>query len=167
MQNAAKDQPPNTFAWPPVIYVSAAVIGLILDHFWPLPWPTAPVSTAIMMVGVLLVSVAIAMELATVLTFRKHATSILPYRSATNLITSGPFAWSRNPIYLANTLLVVGAGLIFGILWLVIAGVLAAFFTLHLAIKREETHLAAKFGQAWNDYSDRTHRWFGRRKTVT
>ncbi len=70
-----------------------------------------------------------------------------------------PFSKSRNPIYVANTLLVLGAGLLFGILWLVIAALLAAFATQKLAIEREERHLAARFGPDWRAYAAQTPRW--------
>ena len=66
---------------------------------------------------------------------------------------------SRNPIYVANTLLVAGAGLLFGMVWLVIAALAAAVLTQKLAIEREERHLAARFGQAGTDYAARTPRW--------
>ena len=56
-------------------------------------------------------------------------------------------------------MLVAGAGLLFGIAWLVIAAIVAAFLTQKLAIEREERHLAARFGQAWADYAARTPRW--------
>ena len=83
----------------------------------------------------------------------------MPNRPATALITSGPFALSRNPIYVANTLLVGGLGLAFGIGWLVIAALLGALLTRKLAIAREEHHLAARFGAEWQAYAARTPRW--------
>ena len=78
---------------------------------------------------------------------------------ATALITDGPFAKSRNPIYTGNTLLVTGAGLLFGLMWLVAAGLIAAFVTQKLAIEREERHLEGRFGVAWKAYAARTPRW--------
>jgi protein-S-isoprenylcysteine O-methyltransferase Ste14 len=96
---------------------------------------------------------------ATFATFRKHKTTIMPNQAATNLITTGPFAWSRNPIYLANTALVLGAGLYFENLWLVGLAFVAALITQKLAIEREEKHLAAKFGAAWEGYAARVRIW--------
>jgi protein-S-isoprenylcysteine O-methyltransferase Ste14 len=115
-----------------------------------------------MVLGLFMLAAAIAIELATALTFRRHKTTILPHRAATRLITSGPFAWSRNPIYLANTMLLIGVGLAFGIGWLVLTAPFAAGLTLLLAIKREERHLAQQFGDDWKAYAARTGRWFGK-----
>jgi protein-S-isoprenylcysteine O-methyltransferase Ste14 len=92
---------------------------------------------------------------------RQHA-NILPHRAATALVTSGPFALSRNPIYLGNTIAMAGAGLAFANPWFLPAALLAAVAVTRLAIRREEAHLAARFGAAWDAYSQRTARWFGR-----
>jgi protein-S-isoprenylcysteine O-methyltransferase Ste14 len=90
----------------------------------------------------------------------RHRANILPHRAATALVTSGPFALSRNPIYLGNTLLMTGAALLFGSLWLLAAALAAAVLVWALAIRREEVHLAAQFGDAWTEYTQRTRRWF-------
>lgn len=109
--------------------------------------------------GGVLALTAIAIDITTFMAFRKHKTTVMPNKAATNLITTGPFAWSRNPIYVANTALVLGAGLYFGNLWLVVFAFVAAFVTQKLAIEREEKHLAGKFGAAWEAYAARVRRW--------
>jgi protein-S-isoprenylcysteine O-methyltransferase Ste14 len=153
---------PNKIPWPPLIYLGAAAAGLALHWTVPLPWPTGALGAVLMVLGLFMLAAAIAIELATALTFRRHKTTILPHRAATRLITSGPFAWSRNPIYLANTMLLIGVGLAFGIGWLVLTAPFAAGLTLLLAIKREERHLAQQFGDDWKAYAARTGRWFGK-----
>jgi protein-S-isoprenylcysteine O-methyltransferase Ste14 len=110
-------------------------------------------------IGLCLGCAAIVLDIATFALFRKHRTTILPHRGATNLITEGPFAKSRNPIYVGNTLLVSGAGLLFGIAWLIPAAFIAAFAVQKLAIEREERHLESKFGDAWRAYAAKTPRW--------
>jgi protein-S-isoprenylcysteine O-methyltransferase Ste14 len=89
--------------------------------------------------------------------------NILPHRAATALVTWGPFGFSRNPIYLGNTILLLGAGLAFGIAWFVPVAFAAAALTARLAIAREEAHLNARFGRAWREYAARVRRWVGRR----
>jgi protein-S-isoprenylcysteine O-methyltransferase Ste14 len=157
-----KPSPPNTIPWPPVVYIATALASIGLNRLYPLPWPSGAGSIALTMVGVMAICVAITIEVSTALAFRRHKTSILPHRSATRLITTGPFSWSRNPIYLANTLLLVGAGLTFGISWMIALGFVAAAITQELAIKREELHLEKTFGSSWHTYQRQTKRWFGR-----
>lgn len=150
---------PNSIPWPPLVYIDAVILAVALHWLMPLPWPEGVLRTVLAGIGLCLICAGVALEVITALTFRRHRTTILPHRGASALITDGPFAKSRNPIYLGNTLLVLGAGLLFGILWLVIAAPLAAFVTQKLAIEREERHLSARFGKAWDDYAARTPRW--------
>lgn len=150
---------PNRIPWPPLIYGGLAILALGLHWIMPLPWPGGIARGVLAALGLCLACAAIALDVTAALAFRRHRTTILPHRGATALITEGPFARSRNPIYVANTLLVSGMGLLFGIGWLVIAAAAGAVLTQKLAIEREEQHLAARFGQDWQDYAARTPRW--------
>lgn len=150
---------PNRIPWPPLIYGGLAIIALGLHWSLPLPRPGGIARGVPAALGLCLACAAIALDVTAALAFCRHRTTILPHRGATALITDGPFARSRNPIYVANTLLVSGLGLLFGIGWLVIGGVAGAVVTHELAIEREERHLAARFGTDWQDYAARTPRW--------
>jgi protein-S-isoprenylcysteine O-methyltransferase Ste14 len=150
---------PNRIPWPPLIYLAAAIGGLVAEVNYPLPWVIGSTATVLQVLGAILGIGALAIDVIAAKTFAYHQTTILPHRAATTLITTGPYAWSRNPIYLGNTLLVLGAGLYFGKLWLVILAPAAAIITQKLAIEREERHLAEKFGQQWMDYTSKVRRW--------
>ncbi len=84
---------------------------------------------------------------------------MLPHRGSRCLVTSGPFRWSRNPIYLGNTLLLTGIGLATGNGWFVIMAIAAALVIQKLAIEREEQHLRALFGEDYEAYCRTTRRW--------
>jgi protein-S-isoprenylcysteine O-methyltransferase Ste14 len=88
-------------------------------------------------------------------------TNILPHRAADKLLTSGVFALTRNPIYLGNTLLLTGIALFTAAVWLIPATMIAAFAVDRLAIRREELHLAVRFGDAFQAYVQTTPRWLG------
>jgi protein-S-isoprenylcysteine O-methyltransferase Ste14 len=150
---------PNSIPWPPLIYVGFAIAGRDAPQLLRSAGPVAHLQIVLAAIGLCLICGGIALELVTALTFRRHRTTILPHRGATALITDGPFAKSRNPIYVGNTLLLLGAGLLFGIAWFIPAALAAAFTTQKLAIEREERHLSARFGKAWEDYAARTPRW--------
>lgn len=150
---------PNTIPWPPMIYIGFAIAAIVLHKLMPLGWPGGAMRIVLAAIGLCLICGGVALELVTALTFRRHRTTILPHRGATALITDGPFAKSRNPIYVGNTLLLLGAGLLSGIAWVIPAALAAAFTTQKLAIEREERHLTARFGKAWEDYAARTPRW--------
>ena len=154
-----KPEAPNRWPWPPLIMGAAVLFATLTALLWPPPalFPGA------FLAGGLLVAVALGLDLWAMLEMRRRRANILPHRAATALVTTGPFAWSRNPIYLANGLLLLGLSGLFDNAWLIVAAPVAAFATDRLAIRREERHLAALFGAAWSDYASRVRRWFGRR----
>jgi protein-S-isoprenylcysteine O-methyltransferase Ste14 len=146
---------PNRVPWPPLIYGAAAILAVALGWLWPTPnlFPGERV------LGVAAMLAGIGLDGAAMLTMHRHHANILPHRAATALVTTWPFSISRNPIYLGNTILLVGAGLAFGDAWFLPLALIAAFATARLAIAREEAHLAARFGAAWAAYASRTPRW--------
>jgi len=153
---------PNRIPWPPILFLAAIVLALILHWQAALPWPGGAARFVLAAIGLCLICAGLALDVAAFRLFRKHRTSILPNRAASSLITEGPFAKSRNPIYLGNTLAIFGAGLLFGVAWLALAAVAAAFAVQKLAIEREEAHLEAGFGALWRDYAAKTPRWLWR-----
>jgi protein-S-isoprenylcysteine O-methyltransferase Ste14 len=152
---------PNNIPWPPLVYAGAAAMAVALHFLWPLPWIGGGAGFAVSELGLAMIASAVLIDVLAVRAFRAHKTTIMPHRGASALITSGPFAYSRNPIYVGNTLLVAGAGLLFGVAWLIAAALVAAAIVQKLAIQREERHFAAKFGTDWQAYAARTPRWIG------
>ena len=111
-------------------------------------------------IGVL-VAAALALMLAAAVAFARARTSINPMRpgQATTLLTTGVFRISRNPIYLADALLLAAFGVWLGSPWNVL--VLAAFLLYIdlLQIRAEEAALLERFGDAYRAYCDRVRRW--------
>ena len=82
-----------------------------------------------------------------------------PWKPTPSIVDTGPFGWSRNPIYLSMALMHVGVGVAVGSVW-VLAMVLPACAVVHaLVIRREEAFLERKFGQAYLDYRRRVRPW--------
>ncbi len=100
-------------------------------------------------VGLLLAGTGVAFDLAAIVTLRRHRANMLPNRAATMLVTSGPFAISRNPIYLGNMLLILGAAALMATAWLVVVAAAWIALVSRLAITPEEQHLEARFGEAY------------------
>lgn len=81
------------------------------------------------------------------------------------LITSGPFAVVRNPLYLGNVLLWVGFALTARLVWLAPIVALLLLVEYHLIVRWEETRLASRYGAAYRDYMARVPRWLPRART--
>jgi protein-S-isoprenylcysteine O-methyltransferase Ste14 len=148
--------PPNTIPWPPIIVGAAVVLAVALGWLLPLrglvPAPLAICGGAVIVAGV-------ALDVAAMSVMQRNRANILPHRAATRLVASWPFSMSRNPIYLGNTIMLGGAALAFRNPWFLLTAGMSAWIVTNLAIRREERHLAALFGTAWDDYAARVPRW--------
>lgn len=150
---------PNRVPWPPMIYLAAIAIAIVLALMYPLPWITEPISDLLFAAGWLAVAGVVAIELSAMRALKRGNTTIRPDKASDHLVTDGAFSFTRNPIYFGNTLLMIGIGLIAGSLWFIIMALVAAFATQKLAIEREEKHLQARFGKKYIDYSKKVRRW--------
>lgn len=154
-------QRPNRIPWPPILYLGAIAVALALEAIWPTDTLLAQASTWRRVAGVAIAAMGFGFDLTAMRRMRRARTNILPHRGAEQLLTSGVFAVSRNPIYLGNTLLLAGIALAFSLPWLLASTLAASVLVEWLAIRREERHLAARFGQAFADYTRRVPRWIG------
>ena len=141
---------------PPILYVAIFLVGVGIDQLVP-AW-TAPGGpwTAI---GIALIAVALALAGWAVWTFRRARTTIDVNATASRLVTGGPFRLSRNPMYVALTLLYAGLALALRQAWS-LALLPAVFALLHMVVLRhEEARLRDLFGDAYTTYTARVRRW--------
>jgi protein-S-isoprenylcysteine O-methyltransferase Ste14 len=150
---------PNRIPWPPLVFVAAVALAIVAHVAYPLPWLGSPLSDILFAAGLLGLVAVVAIDMAAMRALSRANTTIMPNRAAEHLVTGGPFSFTRNPIYLANALLMIAVGLIAGIAWLVLFAIVAAYATQKLAIEREERHLQARFGKRYIDYAKRVRRW--------
>jgi protein-S-isoprenylcysteine O-methyltransferase Ste14 len=156
MRDAERFERPNSVPWPPLILLSAVAAGIALGAFFPL---NVEFHIAVRLAGFLLLVAGGAIDLSAGYTMWRARTNILPHKPALRLITSGPFRFTRNPIYLANSIALAGIALAFSNLWFIVAAASVTLLVDRLAIRREEAHLAARFGAEWDAYAARTPRW--------
>ena len=152
---------PNTVPWPPILYLAVVLAALALEAIWPMGPVPAAMLVGLRIGGFVIAAAGLGLDLAAMLAMHRARTNILPHRAADRLVTDGVFAISRNPIYLGNTLLLIGVAMALPSLWMAAGALLAAVLVDRLAIRREERHLAARFGPAYADYAARVPRWIG------
>ena len=132
----------------------AAEVGL---HFgaplahW-LRWPWTAAGIAVNVLGLLLMAMSAGL-------FRRVGTGVRPFTEATTLVASGPYRWTRNPMYLGMVVMLVGAALSLGTPgpWLA-AAALAVTLDLRF-IRNEERALAVSLGEPYERYRERVRRW--------
>lgn len=147
---------PGVVARPPLLYGAAFIAVLVLRWFWPVPifghavalWPG-------LALGVLGIGIAIWGRN----TMHAAGTNVDPSLPTTAVVTSGPFRLSRNPLYLALTLLYFGLTLAFNTWW----GIVVLFpllIIMHFGVVlREERYLEQEFGDEYRRYKARVARY--------
>ena len=121
-------------------------------------WPGPGFGT----LGLTLIAAGLALMLAAVLTMAWARTTFVPRRNPTALVTAGVFRLSRNPIYLGDALVLLGAILWWGA-WLALPLVpLFMIFITRRYIRDEEARLHAGFGAEYEAWSSQVPRWFWR-----
>ena len=149
---------PARFPWPPVLLVGLAGLAFGLGRLAPLAWPGLDDGPA-RAVGLGIGAAGIGLMAWSAWTLARARTNIWPHRAADHLVTTGPFTRFRNPIYLADVMILLGLAELTKNVWLVAAAALFALAVTWLAIIPEERHLEARFGDAYRAYKARSRRW--------
>ncbi len=89
----------------------------------------------------------------------RAGTNVNPTLPSTALVATGPFLFSRNPLYVALTLMYVGLALLANALWVLVL-IVPVLVVLHYGVvRREERYLETKFGDAYREYRSRVRRY--------
>ena len=141
---------------PPLIYLAAIVVGLACQWMWPRPVLS---DGTLALLGIILVVASVLVLGSSVRRFRAAGTPVPARKPTTAIVRTGPYRFSRNPIYLAFSLLQLGIAVSVNSWWL-IATLAAAVAIIHwIVVPREERYLEAKFGAAYLDYKASVRRW--------
>lgn len=144
---------------PPAGYFFVCLIsGWGLGFAWPVSLGLKTVFARLTFGGPLCIA-AISIGAWTIHHFRRRRTPLEPFSTPTELLTSGPFRFSRNPLYVALALTLIALGVFLDSAW-VLASVLVLILALnHFIIPIEEARLRKIFGGQYTAYSDRVRRW--------
>jgi protein-S-isoprenylcysteine O-methyltransferase Ste14 len=141
---------------PPLVYLLTILGGLGLHFAIPLtlmPWGLhVPLGAA----GCLL---AVSIFVAAVRTFRTAGTPVPGDQPTTSIVRTGPYRFTRNPIYLAFTLLQVGIAIWVNTPWLLLTLIPAILLMSLIVIPREESYLETHFPAAYPSYRQAVRRW--------
>lgn len=91
--------------------------------------------------------------------FLRHGTNVPPDKPALHLVTSGPYRFTRNPMYLGILLLLPGFALICSVEWAILVWPFLALALHYGVVKREESYMEAKFGAPYTAFLRKTRRW--------
>jgi len=141
---------------PPFVYLGSVGLGLLVHLVWPMQ--LLPPSLGVPL-GAMVVLVASALFIYAVRTLRKAGTPVPGNRPTTTIVRRGPYRFSRNPIYLAFTLLQIGLAAWVNSVGLLLALLPALALMTLVVIPREERYLEARFPTEYLPYKRAVRRW--------
>jgi protein-S-isoprenylcysteine O-methyltransferase Ste14 len=154
--NAKQDVANLGVVRPPLVYLLSLVTGSVIQFVAPLPF--CPRVFAVPL-GASLVAVAIVLFSYSVNKFREIGTPVPARKPTTVIVRTGPYRFSRNPMYLAFSLLQLGIAIWVNSLWLIATLVAAVALMHYIVIPREEQYLERRFGAEYLDYKASVRRW--------
>jgi protein-S-isoprenylcysteine O-methyltransferase Ste14 len=146
---------------PPFLFVGGILAGWLLEsrvHRLPLIPESVPpiVSRAL---GYLLILIGLWIAGWGLMTFARAHTAIIPNKPASSLVDTGPYSFTRNPMYTGLTLQYLGIGIILNWGWSILLLPVVVFLLHRFVIRREERYLSEAFGESYDEYRARVKRW--------
>lgn len=148
---------PNVRVHPPIIYAISILSGIGLNNLWPLSMPFGLHGR--LFGGIIIVAATLIAAWA-LLYFHRHDTDVRPDKPDRALITSGPYRFTRNPLYIVLTLAQITAAVWLDNPWILLLVVASVIVITRYAITREELYLEQLFGEEYLKYKQRVRRWF-------
>ena len=145
-----------------VVFGIPFLAGIALQIAAPLSLPRGIPSWAIIPAGAALIVTGAALIVLARREFAQRGQPTDPGHPTTQIVTTGVFSVSRNPIYLGAACFLVGIALVTNLPWalvLILPSLVACHYVL---IAPEERYLAIKFGEEYRMYAATVHRWIGR-----
>lgn len=143
---------------PPLVYLGAVVSGVLL-HGFVLParlaLPTGAriaVPAAAALLGLWTIGGAIRL-------FRRSGQDPKPWEPTPEIVSTGVYRFTRNPMYVGMALLQIGIGVGLANGWIVALVPLVLVLVYWTAIRHEEAYLERKFGETYLTYKRRVRRW--------
>lgn len=143
----------GVIAPPPLLALIAIVLGLALDWLLPayllsvlLSWGTR------ILLGLELMAAGVALAILAERQFRRAGTEVKPWKPSTAVVTTGVFAYVRNPMYVGVMAASLGLAILTASDWMVVMTVVLALVLHFGVVKREERYLTAKFGEPYVRY---------------
>ena len=147
----------NVIVRPPIAWALAVLVGLTLQ--WVVSLPFMPASVPAGWIGGIVFVLALALFAWAIATMTRAGSNVPTNLPTTTIVETGPYRFTRNPIYLGMLLGLVGLAIAFDSLWLLVMLVPFSLAIRYGVVAREEAYLERKFGDAYRQYRARVRRW--------
>ena len=147
----------NVIFRPPFAWAVAVLAGLALN--WLMPLPFVPAAAPAGWLGAMVFVLALALFSWAIVTITRAGSNVPTKLPTTTIVESGPYRFTRNPIYLGMFLGLIGLAIAFDNLWLLMMLVPFVLVIRYGVVAREEPYLERKFGELYRGYRSRVRRW--------
>ena len=148
---------PRIFPLPPIVLLLFIASGYVLQQLIPMGGGKPAIASVI--AGNALMVIGFTIALLGAWEMSRAKTTFHPGGSASALVTTGIYRRTRNPMYVSFILFIVGLGLVFANLWMILLAPLLLLYVQERIIKREEGYLTQRFGPDYIDYRKKVRRW--------
>jgi len=143
---------------PPLIFAGAIIGGGLLHTRLPLPGFTLHAGLRIALCAICLLAGSLLMVGAMRL-FKLSGQDPRPWKSTPEIVSSGVYRFSRNPMYVGMALIQAGIGIGASKPWVVALVPLVLLTVYVTAVRHEEAYLQREFGETYTDYRAAVRRW--------
>jgi protein-S-isoprenylcysteine O-methyltransferase Ste14 len=144
---------------PPFLFVIGFLAGWVLDRYWHALPLSRFAGSALEPFGFAALALGVVLAGWGMMTFRRAKTAINPHRSASQLVTHGPYRFTRNPMYTGLTIAYLGGAALLDSAWPVIVLPAVILILVETVISREEMYLRDAFGAEYTGYTASVRRW--------
>ena len=137
------------------------LVAIALQLLVPLSLPRGLLRPAFIFGGTALIIVGVALIVLARREFAQQGQPTDPGRPTTQVVTTGVFSVSRNPLYLGAACFLTGIALAVNLPWVLVLLLPSLVACHYVLIAPEERYLVAKFGEEYRVYAATVHRWIG------
>ncbi len=150
---------PGVIVFPPLIPLVILVAGIVLNTFNPLGLLTQIPFSVRVVAGVVAFAIGLGMVIGAQKIFRSIGTNVRPSQPTLALATTGMFTWTRNPMYLGGSIVLLGIAVGFALDWVLLLLLLSLPLVHYGIVLREESYLERQFGDEYLRYKKRVPRY--------
>ena len=144
---------------PPLLFILGFGGGVLVHKFFPMNVIPNRLAGPFDIIGQALFVLGLAFVLWGLITFFRFRTAVFPNQPASQIVSAGPYRFSRNPMYLGFTLAYLGGILKINTLWPLLMLPVVLWLLIVLVIRPEERYLTKAFAAVYTDYVKRVRRW--------
>ena len=147
----------KTWFFPPYLVITSLISSLTLEYLYPVAFTTG--SSIQFFLGLVIIIVSIILFYCTFIIFKSNAENPHPRSVTTQLFLGGTYKYSRNPIYLAFVLMLLGCSICFNSVWYLVFAILELILLHFGVILPEEKYLEKEFDKVYLEYKNSVRRW--------